>query len=63
MTAPGSASYQAIILDYWTSGHYGGGDNNSIPAGQEWRHVVGPIFVYFNRWPIPRTPPRPSWTS
>ena len=48
MTAPGSASYQAIILDYWTSGHYGAGDNTEIPAGQAWGRVVGPIFVYFN---------------
>jgi rhamnogalacturonan endolyase len=48
LTAPGAASYRGIILDYWTSGHYGGGASNSIPAGQEWTHVVGPIFVYFN---------------
>jgi rhamnogalacturonan endolyase len=48
MTAPGSSSYQGIILDYWTSGHYGAGDNTEIPAGQEWKRVVGPIFVYFN---------------
>ena len=56
MTAPGAASYQAIILDYWTSGHYAGGASNSIPAGEEWRHVVGPIFVYFNRIADPRDP-------
>jgi len=56
MTAPGAASYQAIILDYWTSGHYAGGASNSIPAGEEWRHVVGPIFVYFNRIADPRNP-------
>jgi rhamnogalacturonan endolyase len=48
MSAPGSPSYQGIILDYWTSGHYGAGDNTEIPAGQEWKRVVGPIFVYFN---------------
>jgi rhamnogalacturonan endolyase len=48
MSAPGSPSYQGIILDYWTSGHYGSGDNTEIPAGQEWKRVVGPIFVYFN---------------
>jgi rhamnogalacturonan endolyase len=47
-SAPGSGSYQPIILDYWTSGHYAGGANNSIPAGEEWTHVVGPIFVYLN---------------
>jgi rhamnogalacturonan endolyase len=36
------------LLDYWTSGHYAGGAGNHIPAGEEWKHVVGPIFVYFN---------------
>jgi rhamnogalacturonan endolyase len=36
------------LLDYWTSGHYGGGAGNHIPAGEDWKHVVGPIFVYFN---------------
>jgi rhamnogalacturonan endolyase len=48
MSAPGSSAYEAIMLDYWTSGHYAGGASNSIPAGQEWAHVVGPIFIYFN---------------
>jgi rhamnogalacturonan endolyase len=37
------------LLDYWTSGHYAGGAGNHIPQGEEWTHVVGPIFVYFNR--------------
>ena len=36
------------LLDYWTSGHYAGGAINHIPAGEDWKHVVGPIFVYFN---------------
>ena len=36
------------LLDYWTSGHYAGGAGNHIPQGEEWTHVVGPIFVYFN---------------
>ncbi len=36
------------VLDYWTSGHYAGGAINHIPAGEDWKHVVGPIFVYFN---------------
>jgi rhamnogalacturonan endolyase len=36
------------LLDYWTSGHYAGGAGNHIPAGQDWKHVAGPIFVYFN---------------
>ncbi len=38
----------ATLLDYWTSGHYAGGANCNIPAGQEWKKTVGPIFVYFN---------------
>jgi rhamnogalacturonan endolyase len=56
MSAPGSPAYEAIILDYWTSGHYGGGASNSIAAGEEWKHVVGPIFVYFNSIAKPRDP-------
>jgi len=36
------------LLDYWTSGHYAGGAGNNIPAGEDWKHVAGPIFVYFN---------------
>ena len=48
LSAPGSPAYKAIILDYWTSGHYGGGSVNHVPAGESWKHVAGPIFVYFN---------------
>jgi rhamnogalacturonan endolyase len=44
----------ATLLDYWTSGHYAGGACCDIPANQEWRKVVGPIFVYFNRLENPR---------
>ncbi|WP_443750419.1 polysaccharide lyase family protein [Asticcacaulis solisilvae] len=36
------------LLDYWTSGHYAGGAGNHIPQGEDWKHVVGPIFVYMN---------------
>ena len=36
------------LLDYWTSGHYAGGAGNHIPIGEDWKHVAGPIFVYFN---------------
>ena len=36
------------LLDYWTSGHYAGGAGNHIPEGEDWKHVVGPIFVYMN---------------
>jgi rhamnogalacturonan endolyase len=42
------------LLDYWTSGHYGGGAGNHIPAGEDWKHVVGPIFVYFNSLDSPK---------
>jgi rhamnogalacturonan endolyase len=56
LTAPGAESYRGIILDYWTSGHYAGGASNNIPAGEEWTHVVGPIFVYFNAIANPRDP-------
>ena len=44
------------ILDYWTSGHYGGGAGNHIPTGEDWKHVVGPIFVYFNALDNPKEP-------
>ncbi len=55
-SAPGSKTYQAIILDYWTSGHYGGGANTNIPTGVEWTHVVGPILIYVNRIADPKDP-------
>jgi len=44
------------LLDYWTSGHYAGGAVNYIPTGQDWKHVVGPIFVYFNSLADPKDP-------
>jgi rhamnogalacturonan endolyase len=44
------------ILDYWTSGHYAGGANTDIAAGQDWKHVVGPIFVYMNALADPKDP-------
>jgi len=47
---------QSTILDYWTSGHYAGGAGNHIPHGEDWKHVVGPIFVYFNRLADPKDP-------
>jgi rhamnogalacturonan endolyase len=55
-SAPGSPAYEAIILDYWTSGHYGGGSVTSIPTGEEWKHVVGPIFIYMNAIANPKDP-------
>jgi len=44
------------LLDYWTSGHYAGGAGNSIPQGQDWTKVVGPIFVYLNALENPKDP-------
>jgi len=38
----------ATMLDYWTSGHYAGGTQSYINAGENWNKVVGPIFVYCN---------------
>ena len=38
----------ATLLDYWTSGHYAGGAECNLHAGQVWNKVVGPIFVYCN---------------
>ena len=46
----------ATLLDYWTSGHYAGGAGCSIPAGEDWKKVVGPIFVYFNALENPKEP-------
>jgi rhamnogalacturonan endolyase len=48
----------ATILDYWTSGHYAGGANVAIPAGEKWDKVVGPIFVYLNSLENPKEPSR-----
>ena len=44
------------LLDYWTSGHYGGGAGNTIPQGQDWTKVVGPIFVYLNALETSKAP-------
>ena len=44
------------LLDYWTTGHYAGGAINYIPTGEDWKHVVGPIFVYFNALADPKDP-------
>jgi rhamnogalacturonan endolyase len=46
----------ATLLDYWTSGHYAGGSGNNIPNGESWKHVVGPVFVYFNSLDDPKDP-------
>jgi rhamnogalacturonan endolyase len=44
-----------IILDYWCAGHYGGGANCNIPAGENWSKVIGPIYVYCNSLAEPET--------
>jgi rhamnogalacturonan endolyase len=44
----------ATILDYWTSGHYAGGAGCNVPAGENWKKTVGPIFVYFNTLQNPK---------
>jgi rhamnogalacturonan endolyase len=38
----------STLLDYWTSGHYAGGAECNVAAGQAWTKVVGPIFEYCN---------------
>jgi rhamnogalacturonan endolyase len=48
LIGPWSFGSNTAIQDYWTSGHYAGGAGLNILAGQEWRKVIGPIFVYFN---------------
>jgi rhamnogalacturonan endolyase len=44
---------EPIILDYWHSGHYDG-TRASIPAGEEWSKVVGPIYMYVNSLDKPK---------
>ena len=46
----------ATFLDYWTSGHYAGGAGCNVPAGENWKKVVGPIFVYMNALQSPKDP-------
>ena len=46
----------ATLLDYWTSGHYAGGACCAIPAGESWKKVIGPIFVYCNTLQDPKEP-------
>jgi rhamnogalacturonan endolyase len=44
------------IQVYWTSGHYAGGAGCNVPAGENWKKVIGPIFVYFNALANPKDP-------
>jgi rhamnogalacturonan endolyase len=48
----------ATMITYWTSGHYAGGANCIIPAGEKWNKVIGPIFIYFNTLANPEMPSR-----
>ena len=45
-----------VILDYWTSGHYAGGAECGVPAGEDWTKVVGPLLMYCNSLDNPETP-------
>jgi rhamnogalacturonan endolyase len=44
------------IQDYWTSGHYAGGSGCNVPAGENWKKVIGPILIYFNALADPKDP-------
>jgi rhamnogalacturonan endolyase len=46
----------ATMLDYWTSGHYAGGAEFNVLAGQDLTKVVGPIFTYLNSLDSAATP-------
>jgi rhamnogalacturonan endolyase len=46
----------ATMITYWTSGHYAGGANCNVPAGEKWNKVIGPIFIYLNTLSNPETP-------
>jgi len=52
----GNNNPDPIILDYWRGTHYGGGASCNMNAGEEWSKVIGPIFVYCNALPDPKTP-------
>jgi rhamnogalacturonan endolyase len=45
-----------VILDYWTSGHYAGGAECGVPAGEAWTKVVGPLLMYCNSLDNPESP-------
>ncbi len=54
LIGPWSFGSNNSIQDYWTSGHYAGGAGLNVLAGQEWKKVIGPIFVYFNALENPK---------
>ncbi len=35
------------LLEYWRGTHYGG-SHLPLAAGEDWRKIVGPIFIYLN---------------
>ncbi|MDR1012212.1 MAG: hypothetical protein LBM04_14000 [Opitutaceae bacterium] len=41
------------VLNYWRSSHYGGAEVN-VAAGEDWRKVVGPFFIYANSGDTPQ---------
>jgi rhamnogalacturonan endolyase len=42
-----NAEAAGCVLNYWRSSHYGGAEVN-VAAGEEWKKVVGPFFIYVN---------------
>ncbi|MDP4290246.1 MAG: polysaccharide lyase family 4 protein [Bacteroidota bacterium] len=42
-----NAEAAGCVLNYWRSSHYGGAEVN-VAAGEEWKKVVGPFFIYMN---------------
>jgi rhamnogalacturonan endolyase len=56
LNGPWSFGSNTAIQNYWTSGHYAGGAGLNIPPGQDWKKVIGPIFVYFNALKDPKEP-------
>ncbi|WP_321332724.1 polysaccharide lyase family protein [uncultured Bacteroides sp.] len=42
-----NAAAAPTVLNYWRSSHYGGAEVN-VAAGEDWKKVVGPFFIYVN---------------
>jgi rhamnogalacturonan endolyase len=40
------------VLNYWRSSHYGGAEVN-VAAGEDWKKVIGPFFIYVNSGETP----------
>jgi rhamnogalacturonan endolyase len=54
LNGPWAMGSNTAIQNYWTSGHFAGGAGLNIPAGQDWKKVIGPIFVYLNALKNPK---------